>query len=282
MTQHRANNTEPTAPQIQVIQAAYESFVMIVALIMLVNSALLVLPVDDDTHAVAWLINAVLSAFLLLDAAWRTARNRARLRRWLLREYGWLVWLGSLPAPFLTLGRLTALALGIRQLRRADLTSVTVNLVTKRAQSTLLVVLLAAIIVFEASSILVLRAERASPDANILTAYDALWWGYVTMATVGYGDRYPVTNTGRLVGIAMMTVGVAIFSVMTSYLADWFRRPRAMSTVHRPAQTAINDDDALALIADLRCALDDKAHADQRALDALHARLDELERRLRS
>lgn len=279
MSRNSVDTTGPTAPQILVVYPAYESFVLIVALIMLVNSMLLVLPFDEDTHAVAWLINAVLGAFLLLDVAWRTLRSRARLR-WLLRDYGWLVWLGSLPAPFLSLGRLAALGLGIRRLRRADLTAAGINIVTKRAQSTLLVVLLAAIIVFEVSSILVLHAESASPDANILTAYDALWWGYVTMATVGYGDRYPVTNNGRLVGIAVMTVGVAIFSVMTSFLADWFRRPRAASTVHRAAGAATSDGDAHALIADLRRALDDKARTDQLALDALHARLDELERRL--
>jgi hypothetical protein len=145
-------------------------------------------------------------------------------------DYGWLTWLGSLPAPFLSLGRLAAFGLATRRLHRADLTAAGVNIVTRRAQSVLLVVLLAAIIVFEVSSILVLRAENASPDANILTAYDALWWGYVTMATVGYGDRYPVTDAGRLVGIAVMTVGVAIFSVLTSFLADWFRRPHTTST----------------------------------------------------
>lgn len=277
--QKSAGNAEPTAPQVLVIHAAYEGFVLIVALIMLVNSVLLVLPTDADTRAVASLINAVLSAFLLLDAGWRTVRMRARLR-WLVQDFGWLIWLGSLPAPFLSMGRLAALGLATRRLRRADLTAAGVNIVTKRAQSTLLVVLLAAIIVFEVSSILVLRAENASPDANILTASDALWWGYVTMATVGYGDRYPVTDNGRLVGIAVMTVGVAIFSVMTSFLADWFRRPHTPSAPRHSNGGKATQPDAHALIADMRRALDDRAQADQAALDALRARLDELERRL--
>jgi voltage-gated potassium channel len=278
MPSNSVDNTKLTTPQVLVIHAGYEGFVLIVGLIMLINSALLALPFDEDTHAVAWLINALLSAFLLLDAGWRTARNRARLR-WLLRDYGWLTWLGSLPAPFFSLGRLAAFGLATRRLHRADLTAAGVNIVTRRAQSVLLVVLLAAIIVFEVSSILVLRAENASPDANILTAYDALWWGYVTMATVGYGDRYPVTDAGRLVGIAVMTVGVAIFSVLTSFLADWFRRPHTTSTARRIESAAT--DDVHALLADIRRTLDDKAQADQLALDELRARFDELERRLR-
>mgnify|MGYP003948636165 FL=1 len=124
-----------------------------------------------------------------------------------------------------------------------------------------------------------LQAENASPDANILTANDALWWSYVTIATVGYGDRYPVTDYGRLVGIAVMTVGVALFSVITSYLADWFRRPHATPARHLSVGME-RAEEAPALIAAMRQALDEKAQADQAVLDELRARLDQLERQL--
>ena len=48
-------------------------------------------------------------------------------------------------------------------------------------------------LIIESGAFLVLQAERASPDANILTAADAIWWAYVTITTVGYGDQFPVT-----------------------------------------------------------------------------------------
>ena len=118
------------------------------------------------------------------------------------------------------------------------------------------------------SGILILKAESADPNANIKNANDALWWGYVTIATVGYGDRYPVTADGRIIGMAVMTVGVALFSGITGYLADWFRRPR---NPHPPRWAKRNpghmhrSGDVPSLIASMRAAIDAKEQADQAA-----------------
>jgi voltage-gated potassium channel len=60
------------------------------------------------------------------------------------------------------------------------------------------------------------------PQANIHSAGDAFWWAIVTLATVGYGDYYPVTIWGRVGAIALMTVGIGIFGVLASYLANLF------------------------------------------------------------
>ena len=67
----------------------------------------------------------------------------------------------------------------------------------------------------------VLDAERSSPDANITDFGDAIWWAGSTMATVGYGDRYPVTDVGRLVGFALMIGGIALLGMVTATLASW-------------------------------------------------------------
>ena len=53
--------------------------------------------------------------------------------------------------------------------------------------------------VLEVAAILIIGAESQSPQANIQDANDALWWTIVTMATVGYGDKYPVTLSGRVI-----------------------------------------------------------------------------------
>lgn len=64
-------------------------------------------------------------------------------------------------------------------------------------------------------------AERDAPEANIRNVGDGLWWALSTMTTVGYGDRYPTTTTGRFVAGALMLGGIALLGVVTATLASW-------------------------------------------------------------
>jgi voltage-gated potassium channel len=68
--------------------------------------------------------------------------------------------------------------------------------------------------VLEFGALAVLKAESGAPNANITNASDAIWWAYVTITTVGYGDRFPTTNWGRIVGIFVMTAGVGLFGTL--------------------------------------------------------------------
>jgi voltage-gated potassium channel len=68
------------------------------------------------------------------------------------------------------------------------------------------------------SSTLVLYLEK--DVGNIKTAEDALWWSYITITTVGYGDYYPVTNLGKLTASILILNGIAIFGAIVSYITD--------------------------------------------------------------
>ncbi|MFV2020024.1 potassium channel family protein [Micromonospora sp. LOL_023] len=71
------------------------------------------------------------------------------------------------------------------------------------------------------SALAVLDAERRHPDGAINTYPDALWWSVVTITTVGYGDYYPVTTTGRFVALALMIGGIGLIGFVTGSLASW-------------------------------------------------------------
>ncbi|MFJ3760729.1 potassium channel family protein [Streptomyces sp. NPDC090080] len=71
-------------------------------------------------------------------------------------------------------------------------------------------------------SLAVLSVERDSPDGNIRTLGDALWWSFTTMTTVGYGDHAPTTGLGRMIAVGLMLSGIALLGVVTANIATWF------------------------------------------------------------
>ncbi|MFJ3716371.1 potassium channel family protein [Streptomyces sp. NPDC090057] len=71
-------------------------------------------------------------------------------------------------------------------------------------------------------SLAVLSVERESPDGNIRTLGDAVWWFFTTMTTVGYGDHAPTTGLGRMIAVGLMLSGIALLGVVTANIAAWF------------------------------------------------------------
>lgn len=80
----------------------------------------------------------------------------------------------------------------------------------------------AAVMAVGLGAVAVLDAEQDLKDANITSIGDALWWAATTVTTVGYGDRYPVTTTGRVIAVSLMIVGIALVGAVTASIAAWF------------------------------------------------------------
>lgn len=72
------------------------------------------------------------------------------------------------------------------------------------------------------SSLGVYYFERARVDSNIRSLWDGVWWAIVTMGTVGYGDKYPITTGGRIVGLILIFAGVGLMSLFTATIASIF------------------------------------------------------------
>ena len=82
--------------------------------------------------------------------------------------------------------------------------------------------LLAAVVLVLNCAVIVYLLERHAPGANIRTLGDALWWSFVTVTTVGYGDFYPVTTGGRITACVIMGTGLLTLAVVTAQVASSF------------------------------------------------------------
>ena len=83
--------------------------------------------------------------------------------------------------------------------------------------------------------------ESPHEDAQITNLIDAFWWASATVTTVGYGDVVPITEAGRLIGIALMFVGISIIGVFISALGALLigSRLKKHETLERSAKALI-------------------------------------------
>ncbi len=155
--------------------------------------------------------------------------------------------LGSLPFSKLAVfraARLFRIARVMRTLKGNDFRKM---LTERLAQNVLLFTLVIALLLIFTIAALVLLAERGAPNANITTYSNAVWWGFVTITTVGYGDYYPVTTWGRTGAVILMFSGLGIIGVLSSYLATTFisfqRRSERIDGENEQDKDEENDED---------------------------------------
>lgn len=231
---------------------AYNLFILLLTVFSLVVMVLLVLPLDAQTHQLLFVYDNAVCVIFLMDFAYNITGSKPK-RQYFIHQRGWLDLIGSIPAfnvfqlgALLRLARLSRLARITRLLRGNARRELVRDMVENRGQYATFITILAAGTVLTVSSILMLQFEGSSPDANILTGGDALWWGLVTITTVGYGDFYPVTSLGRMVGVAVMFAGVGIIGALASILASLLVPPPKTEDAAAPAASSIADADAVA------------------------------------
>lgn len=86
---------------------------------------------------------------------------------------------------------------------------------TLLVQQTSGILVLGSVSAIAVCALLVWLAERKE-NGNITTFGDAVWWGAATITTVGYGDVYPITYFGRVVGVVLMVAGISLFGLLTA------------------------------------------------------------------
>jgi voltage-gated potassium channel len=205
---------------------AYEIFILVLTVQSLIVMALVVLPLDAAVHQALTFFDNVICVIFLGDFVLNLAQSSPK-RDYFITRRGWLDLLGSVPAfgffrftALFRLARLSRLARITRLLRGQNQGELVRDVVENRGQYALFITFLAAFLVLTFSSVLILQFESRSPEANITTGGDALWWAFVTITTVGYGDYYPVTGLGRATAVFVMFAGVGIIGSLASILAS--------------------------------------------------------------
>lgn len=166
------------------------------------------------------LVDNSICIIFLLDFLYRFWKADSKLK---FMKWGWIDLISSVPTlDFMRAGRMLRLIRLLRILRAFRSTKHLVHHIFKRrTQGALTAAAIIAVLMIIFSSIAILQFED-DPNSNIKTAEDAIWWAYVTITTVGYGDKFPVTTEGRIIAALLMTVGVGLFGTFTAYLASWF------------------------------------------------------------
>jgi voltage-gated potassium channel len=201
----------------------YEIFIAFISILSVVNLVLVYLPgVGPQATYVVYTTNAVLTIIFLFDFVYRLVTARSRTY-YFFRDWGWADLLAC--APIFRFLRLFRIIKAYRFFHRYGAKKTVYYLRYHRAEAALYILIFSVILILEAGSFLVLLAESGAPGATILTSEDALWWAYVTITTVGYGDYYPVTSYGRIVGIIVMTTGVGVFATFAGYIANKLLHP---------------------------------------------------------
>ncbi len=87
------------------------------------------------------------------------------------------------------------------------------------------------------ASLAVFHVEHLAPGANILTYGDSVWWACSTLTAVGYGDVFPVTLRGRVVGVGLMLTGLGLLGAVMGTFSSWLvNRFRLASRQDRPPE----------------------------------------------
>ena len=226
------------APVLREHGNSYNIFILVLTIFSLVLMVVLLLPLDDDTRSLVNVYDNIICIIFQIDFAMNLAGARPK-RAYFIGQRGWLDLLGSIPSfgfiPFTALFRLarvSRLTRIIRMLRGQAGKDLVKDVLKNRSQYATFITILLAGMVLSVASILILQFESRSPDANITTGGDALWWGLVTITTVGYGDTYPVTFLGRITGVFVMFAGIGIIGALASILASLLVAP---STPEEPA-----------------------------------------------
>jgi voltage-gated potassium channel len=212
------NESQPgEGSQVGVFQMALLAFTILV-LLALVADTVLILP--KEVSGLIHIFDTFACAVFFVDFCVRFYQAESKLA---FLKWGWIDFIACVPnLEVLRWGRLVRVLRVIRLLRGIRSVKKVLALVFQnKMQGGAASLAFTAFLLVGFSSVSILICERHG-DANIKSAEDAVWWSVSTFTTVGYGDKYPVTTEGRVIGMILMVAGVGMFGGISGLAASFF------------------------------------------------------------
>jgi voltage-gated potassium channel len=209
------------AERLGVLEVVTLIFSVYVLVALLIQATVRLSP--ETAEVLDWIDLLVCTVFLTdFFVRFHRAPSKAQFMKW-----GWIDFVSSIP--MLNLFRVGRVVRIVRVFRILRAFRSMKNLVTfflqQRKFTSFAAVAATAFCVMIFSVIAVLNFED-SPESNIKNAGDAFWWAFVTMTTVGYGDKYPLSAEGRIAACILMTAGAGLFATLTGLIASMFLQSR--------------------------------------------------------
>lgn len=141
-----------------------------------------------------------------------------------LKKY-WIDFIASIP--FLSVMRVFRMVRAIRLIRMLRGVKGLISLIrmigTNKLQNIMISYVVIMTLILMYCSLAFYMFEKDLND-TVTTFFDAFWWGFISLTSVGYGDIFPVTTGGRIVGIILTLLGMGLFSLITAELATILMR----------------------------------------------------------
>ncbi len=205
------------------ISLQYQLFIMFISIvsILCIGVGTFVKTLDQDTIDLIQYIDHSICMIFLSDFVYSFYKAESKLG---YLKWGWIDLIASIPQiDFLRYGRFARVFKIIILLRafRSSRAIFKILLKNKRKSSFFFVTSMT-ILIMTISSIAILKFEGHVEGSNIKHGIDAIWWSFVTITTVGYGDFYPITHEGRFIASVLMLLGIGIFSTISGIAASYF------------------------------------------------------------
>ncbi|GMA80881.1 ion transporter [Shewanella glacialipiscicola] len=193
---------------------------------------------DSETYRLLFFIDTSICMIFMLNFFIGLFRARDKL---FFIKHHWVDFIASIPAiEALRMARLFQILRVIRLIRMSR--SLLLPLIKQRKQATLASLLVAMVTILTLASVIILIVESGTEGANIQTAEQAIWWALVTISTVGYGDHYPVSTAGHIIGGVVIVSGVSFSGLFQAIWPQYLLHPMKPNVRSATMQVKLNSN----------------------------------------